>query len=192
MTPSSCNESLVMILQIVFVLCQFQCLYVCQPSGSPKLCQYYIWDAPIHQYQLCKWRKLITCSGQSAMDLQLHLKRWPGNSISCEICRGQLRKYAKSPPWIHFNGLFSTLADIFNPVCSWSSIEWRKWEKNKKFLWICHRGNAKKATKSSLSSLPPSIWIYSLRLSISRDLQGLKGSKKATFLKLHLLGRGEE
>lgn len=54
------------------------------------------------------------------------------------------QKIREITPWINFNGLFSTLADFFNPVCAWYSIEWRKWEKNKKFLWICHRGNAKK------------------------------------------------
>lgn len=119
------------------------------------------------------------------MDFQLHLQRWPGNSISCEICCGQLRKYAKSPHGLISMGCsrhwqtFSILSVLGTPSNEGSE---RKTRNFSEFA----TGVMQKSYKKSLSFKPPSLYlnILSSTFSISRDLQGLKGSKKAAFLKI--------
>lgn len=99
------------------------------------------------------------------MDFQLHLQRWPGNSISCEICCGQLRKYAKSPHGLISMGCsrhwqtFSILSVLGTPSNEESE---RKTRNFSEFATGVMQKSYKK--NLSLSSLPPSILTYSLRL----------------------------
>lgn len=121
------------------------------------------------------------------MEFQLHLQRWPGNSISCEICCGRLRKYAKSPHGFISMGCsrhwqtFSILPVLGTPSNEESE---RKTRNLSEFATgVMQKSYIKK--KKALSFKPPSLYlnILSSTFSISRDLQGLKGSKKAAFFK---------
>lgn len=138
--------------------------------------------------------KLITKGlSQSAMDFQLPWERWPWNSFSCEIwCWGvgqnrnwpadSFRWPAPNTGWIFQWWVFDSIwLLLFSGPVGWAE---RDTERNKKWLGICHRGNAKSIQQYKKNSQkefwPSSLYLTLLSdFSISRDLQGPKGSKGA-------------